>query len=141
MSRTLLRLKREGGISLETPQRKRASSHVEGRISCFLSSYSKKPGVPLELQRGPQGPTSVASGKSGVHASCEGPLGFLSSQFQGICSHLELKLEPQVSSPGLTWILGFLWSFNRGVRPCLSWRHASPFSSQAVKVVSGFLSS
>ena len=33
MSSTLSRLKREGGISLETLQQKGASSHVEGRIS------------------------------------------------------------------------------------------------------------
>ena len=31
--------------------------------------------VPLELQRGPQGPARVASGKASRHASCEGPLG------------------------------------------------------------------
>ena len=31
--------------------------------------------VPLELQQGPQGTTPVASGKTSVHASCEGPLG------------------------------------------------------------------
>ena len=32
-------------------------------------------GVPLELRRGPQGPAHVASEKSSLHASCEGPLG------------------------------------------------------------------
>ena len=31
--------------------------------------------VPLELRQGTQGPTCVASGKSSLHASCEGPLG------------------------------------------------------------------
>ena len=44
VSRTLSRLKREGGISLETLQRKRASSRVEGRISWFFSSCSRKLG-------------------------------------------------------------------------------------------------
>ena len=35
VSRTLSRLKRESGISLQTPQWKRASSRIEGRISWF----------------------------------------------------------------------------------------------------------
>ena len=69
-----MRLKREGAISLKMPQWKRASSHVEGRISCFFSSCGRNLGVPPELRLGPQGPDRVASGKSSLHASCEGPL-------------------------------------------------------------------
>ena len=64
-----------GKISLKTPQQKRASSHIEGRISWFFSSCDSKLGVPFDLQWGPQRPTRVASGKSSLHASCEGPLG------------------------------------------------------------------
>ena len=44
----------------------------------------------------------------------------------------------EVSSPGLTWILGFLWSPHRGVRPRLECRHACLLSSWAVAAVSGF---
>ena len=66
---------REGGISLEKPQQKRASSRVVGRISWFFSCCGKKLGVALELWQGPQGPAPVASGKSRVLASYEGPLG------------------------------------------------------------------
>ena len=47
---------------------------VEGRISWFFSSCGKKIGVPLELRGGPQGRTQVATGKSSLHASCEGTL-------------------------------------------------------------------
>ena len=54
--------------------------------------------------------------------------------------HLDLRLEPQGSSPVLTWISGFLWSFNRGVRPCLVWRHGTLLPSRGVKGLSGFLS-
>ena len=75
VSRTLSRLKRESGISLQTPQWKRASSRVEGRISWFFLSCGSKLGVPLGLRWGPQGPTRGASGKSSLHASCEGSLG------------------------------------------------------------------
>ena len=64
-----------GKISLKTPQQKRASSHIEGRISWFLVSCSRKHGVPLELGQGLQGPAHVASGKSSLLASCEGLLG------------------------------------------------------------------
>ena len=42
--------------------------------------------------------------------------------------HLELKTQPQITSPVLTWILVFLWRFHRAIRPLLVWRHASPLS-------------
>ena len=58
-----------------SPQWKRASSRFEGRISWFFSRCGRKLGVPLELQQEPQGPSRVASGKSSLHWSCEGPLG------------------------------------------------------------------
>ena len=141
MSRTISRPKREGGISLKTPQWKRASSHVEGRISCFFSSCGRNLGVPLELRLGPQGPNRVASGKSSLHASCEGPLGIPLQSLPGPMSSLEMRLERQGSSQRLTCISSFLWSFNRGVRSHLVWRQASPLSSRAVTAVSGFLSS
>ena len=59
---------------LERPQRRRASSHVEGRNSWFSSSCCRELGVLLELRWGPQGPACVASGKSSLNASCEGAL-------------------------------------------------------------------
>ena len=37
-------------------------------------------------------------------------MGFLSIRCLGRGPHLELRLEPQGSSPVLTWISGFLWS-------------------------------
>ena len=67
--------------------------------------------------------------------------GFLSSRFSGIWPHLGLRPEPQGSSPVLTWILGFLWSVNRGVRPRLVWIHGTPLPSRGFKEVSDFLSS
>ena len=74
VSSTLLRLKREGGISQETLPRKRSSSRIERRISCLFSSCCGKIGVHLELNQGSQRPTRGASGKSSLHASCKGPL-------------------------------------------------------------------
>ena len=45
---------------------------------------------------------------------------FLSSCCRVLGPHLELRPEPQVSFPMLTWISEILWSFNRGVRPRLA---------------------
>ena len=70
-----MKFKREGVISLETPQWKRVSSRFKGRISWFFSSGGRNLGVPLDLQWGPQESTCVTSGKSSLNASCEGPFG------------------------------------------------------------------
>ena len=140
VSMALLEHRREPGISLETPQWKRATSRIEGSISWFFSSCSRNLGVPLELRLGPQGPACVASGKSSLHANCKGPLGIPLQSLPGPISSLEMRLERQGSSQRLTCISSFLWSFNRVFRHRLVWRHASPLSYQVVKTVSGFLS-
>ena len=141
MSRTLSRLKREGGISLAMPQQKWPHLALRGESPCFsrvaaanlgfLSSYN---GDLRDLLVGPQeSPVAMRVAR--------GLLGFLCSRCLSRGPHLELRREPQGSSPELTWISGFLWSFQRGVRPLLMWRHASPLYSRAGKAVSGFLSS
>ena len=71
LSRTLSRLKSEGGISLEMQQRKRASSRIEGRHSWFLSICCSKLGVSLELRLGPQGP--ALGDLRNVQSPCEMP--------------------------------------------------------------------
>ena len=120
---------------------KRASSRIEGRISWFFSSCGRKLGVPLQSRWGPQGPTRVASGKASLHASCEGPLRITVQSVPDPRS----SSTTQAATSGFLSIadmdLGFLWHFHRGVRPHLMWRHANLLSSQAVTVVSGFLSS
>ena len=128
MSRTLSRLKREDGISLETSQWNRASSCVEGRISFFPSSCSRKHGVHLELRFRPQGNPHVASEKSSLHVSCEGPLGIPLQSLPGSrsSSAVEARTSGFLSSADLD--LGVLLSFHRGVRPRLLWKHASPLS-------------
>ena len=62
-------LRREGGISLETPQWKRTSSRIEGKISWIFSSCGIKIGIPLELRWGPQGPSH--GGLGNVQSPCE----------------------------------------------------------------------
>ena len=51
---------------------------------------------------------------------------------------MESVPEPEVSSPVLTWILGYFWSLPRGVSPCLEWWHAGGLSSRAVAAGSYF---
>ena len=88
MSRTLSGLRREGGISLETPQWKKASAGIEGRISWFFSScgrfFSCYDGVLRDTFLGPQGdPVSTQV--------VRGPWGFLCCICRGPCLYLELR--------------------------------------------------
>ena len=46
--------------------------------------------------------------------------------------------RPEVSSPVLTWILGYFWSLPSGVSPRLEWGHERALSSHAVAAVSRF---
>ena len=94
-----------------------------------------------QVTAGLQRPSHVATGKASLHASCEGPLGIPLQSLPGPMSSLEMSLEHQGPSQRLARILRFLWSFNRVFRHRLMWRHASPFSSRVVTVVSWFLSS
>ena len=111
---------------------KRASSRIEGRISWFFSSCNSKRGVPLELRWVPQGPSHVASGKSSLHASCEGPLGiplqsfpgsrsssgtsgFLSSADMDLSVPMEFQQGSQASSPVETCKSTFLSGCNSSV--------------------------
>ena len=137
MSRTLSRHRSEGGISLETPQQKRASSRFECRISWFFLSGGRNLGVPVELRQGPQGCACVASGKSSLNASCEGPLeiplqavqwpisssrvkagtsGFLSSADIDLELPMEFQRGCQASSLSESWKSAFLSSFKISVR-------------------------
>ena len=53
-----------------------------------------------------------------------GPLGFLSFRSRGLRPCVESGPEPEDSSPGLTWILGYFWSLPRRVSPRFEWGHA-----------------
>ena len=70
---------RLGVISLETPERKWASSSLEGRTSW----NSRVEAGALDLRRGHLGPAPVASGKANPHASCSGAYGIPLSSMPG----------------------------------------------------------
>ena len=125
-------------ISLETPQRKWASSRLEGRTFWIFSSCDRC----SRLSTGTSGTRSggLRKGKT----PCEllgGVSGFLSLWCRGLRPCVESVPEPEDSSPGMTWILGNFWSLPRGVSPHLDWGHAFALSSRAVAAVSCFNSS
>ena len=121
-------------ISLVTPQRKWASTRLEGRTSWILRVAAGA----FDVRRGPQGPALVVrKGQS----PCEllGSLsGFLSRRCWGLSPCVQSVPQTEDSSPVLTWILGYFWSFPRGVSPRLKWRNARALCSRAVAAVSCF---
>ena len=122
-------------ISLEMPQRKWASSRLEGRTSWIFSSCGRC----SRLTTGTSGTRSggLRKGKS----PCEllgGLSGFLSLRCLGLRPCVESVSEPEDSYPVLTWILGYFWSLPRGVSSRLERGHARTLSSRAVAVLSRF---
>ena len=122
-------------ISLRTPQWKWASSRLEGRTSWIFSSCSRC----SRLTTGTSGTRSGGLRKG--QSPCEllgGFSGFLSRRCRGLRPCVESVPEPEHSSPGLTWILGYFWSLPSGVSPRLEWGHSRALSSRAVAAVSPF---
>ena len=124
-----------GVISLETPQRKWASSRLEGRTSWIFSSYGRC----SRLTTGTSGTRSGGHRKG--QSPCElhwGLSGLLSRRCRGLRPCVDSVPEPEDSSPVLTWILGYFWSLPRGVSPRLEWGQARAFSSRDLAAVSRF---
>ena len=90
-------------ISLKTPQRKWASSRLEGRTSWIFSSCGRC----SRLTTGTSG--TLSGGLRKGQSPCEllgGLLAFLSRGFRCLRPCVESVPEPEDSSPVLTWILG-----------------------------------
>ena len=122
-------------ISLETPQRKWASSRLEGRTSWIFSRYGRC----SRLTTGTSGTRSGGLRKGQSPCELLGDLsGFLSRRCRCLRPCVESVLEPEDSSPVLIWILGYFWSLPRGVSPRLEWGHARALSSRAVAALSLF---
>ena len=122
-------------FSLEKPQRKWASSRLEGRTSWIFSSYSRY----SRLTTGTSG--NLSGGHRTGQSPCEllgGFSRFLSRRCRGLRPSVESGPEPKDYSPVLKWILGYFWSFHWGVDSLLGWGHARALSSRAVPAVSGF---
>ena len=122
-------------ISLETPQRKWASSRLEWRTSWIFSSFGRR----SRLTTGTSGTRSggLRKGQSPCYL-LGGHTGYLSRRCWGLRPCVESVPEPEDSPPVLTWILGYVWSLPRGVSPRLEWGHARALFSRAVAAVSRF---
>ena len=121
--------------SLETPQRKWASSRLEGRTFRIFSSCGRC----SRLTTGTSGTRCGGLRKSQSPFELLGGLsGFVSRRCQGLRPCVESVPVSEDSSPVLTWILGYFWSLPRGVSPRLQWGHARALSSRAVAAVSCF---
>ena len=122
-------------ISLQTPQRKWASSRLEGRTSWIFSSCGRCSRLTTRasgtrcgcLRKGPS-PCELLGGLSG----------FLSRPCRVLIPCVESVQEPEDSSPVLTWILGYFRRLPRGVSPRLEWGHVRAISSRALAAVSRF---
>ena len=132
---TLWKFQRLGVISLETPQRKWASSRLEGRTFWIFSSCGRcsrlttgTSGTRCGGLRKGQSPSELLGGLSG----------FISRRCQGHRPCVESVPEPEDSSPVLTWIVEYFWCLPREISPRLEWGHARALSSRAVAAVSRF---
>ena len=122
-------------IRLRTPQRKWASSRLEGRTSWIFSSCGRC----SRLTMGTSG--TQAGGLRKGQSPCEllgGLSGFLSRRCWGLRPSVDSVAEPEDSSPVQTWILRYFWSLPRAVSPRFEWGHARVLSSPAVAAVSPF---
>ena len=120
-------------ISLETPQRKWASSRLERRTSWIFSSCGRC----SQLTMGTSGTRSVGLRKGQSPCELFGCLSvFLSRRCRGLRPCVESVPEPEDSSPVLTWTLRYFWSVRKGVSPRPDWWHARALSSRAVAAVS-----
>ena len=122
-------------ISLEMPQRKWASSRLEGRTSWIFSICGRCSRLTTGTSRTRSG--GLRKGQSPC-LLLGGLSGFLSRRSRGLRSCLDSVPEPEDSSRVLTWILGYFWSLPRRVSPRLEWGHARAISSRAVAAVSRF---
>ena len=110
----LWKFQRLGVNSLETPQRKWASSRLEGKTSWIFSRCGRC----SRLTTGTSG-TRFGGLRKGQSA-CEllgGLSGFLSRRCWGLRPCVDSMTEPEDSSPVPTWILWYFWSLPSGVSP------------------------
>ena len=132
---------RERGIPLETLLWKGASSGSEEIISWFFSCCCRKLGVPLDLQRGPQGPARFASKNSGLLLRFERDIRI------ALESMPEKRAVSRVQSVNSVFLsssdrdLRFPLKVQLGVRPRLVSRHGTQLSSRVVRGVLDLLSS
>ena len=111
-------------FSLKTPQRKWASSRLEGEnlldffeLRQLLSTYDGDLRDPLWWPQERPVPMRVA----------RGPLSIPLPSMLWPKTLFAVGDGPEDSSPVPTWIFGYFWSLPTGVSPRLEWGHARSF--------------
>ena len=115
---------------LSRPCRKRrASSHDDGGISWFFSSYGGKFGVSLELRLGTQGASLVAPEKFNLHLSCDEELGISLESRQGYRASIRLEggISRYFSSCPETFWFSRVATVNSGTFSWCLWEVRNPF--------------
>ena len=92
------------------------NSHGRGNLKVFLE-LPQEVRVPSSCHRDLREPLMLSLRSQESFRVVRGLSGYLATWCSRQGPHLELRQEPQGSSSVLTWKSGFLWSFNRGVRP------------------------
>ena len=105
----------ERGIALDLLQGNLASRCIEGQISRSFSRCGRKPWVSSTCDSDLRDLLMVPIGSQescGRGRALRSPLGLVKWKR----AHLELRQEPQVSSPVLTWVSGCVCLFKQGGR-------------------------
>ena len=121
-------------ISLETPQRKWASSILEVRTSWIFSSCGRCSRLTTVTKGTLSG--GLRTGQS-LFEFLGGLSRFLSLWCRSLRPCVDSVPGHEFSSPVLTCILGYFWRLPRGVSPRLERGHARALSSRTVAAVSG----
>ena len=131
----------ERGIALQSWRGNRASICAEGGISRSFLICGRKLWVPSSCDGDLRELLMVPMGSQESFQVVRSLSGFLWGWCNGRGPHLQLRREPQGSSPFLTLIAGSLQSWNRKVRPHLLLRDGTPLASRVVHGLTGHLSS
>ena len=131
----------ERGIALESRLGNWASRCIEGGILTSFSGYGRKALVPLTCDGDLRELLMVPMGSQGYCGVGRGLSGLQWGRCNGRGPHLELRREPQGSSPVLTWVSRCICHFKQGVRGRLERRHGTLLSSRVVKEFSGLQTS
>ena len=94
-------LRGESGLLSRSCRKRRASSRDDRGISWFISSCVMTCGVSLQLQRGTQGASRVAPGKSSLHSNYEGQRSIAFESQQG--NWTSRRVEGGISRSFSSW--------------------------------------
>ena len=129
------------GIALQSWRGNRASIRAEGGISRSFPICGRKLWVPSSCDGDLRELLMVPMGSQESFQVVRSLSGFLWGWCNGRGPHLQLRREPQGSSPFLTLIAGSLQCWNRRFRPHPVLSNGTLLASRVVHVVTGHLPS